>query len=97
MIDLYCNQNITLKSKASVNEYNESTYTTSTIKGRFEYNRKLVRNAQGEQVISEAMLYSITAIKLDDVITYDSIDWNVISVANVVDLGGAISHYEVRL
>ena len=97
MINLYTNQNITLKSKSSVNEYNESTYVTSTIKARFEYSRKLIRNSQGEEVISEAILYTKTPINLDDVIIYDSRNWNVIGVSSPVDLFGNISHYEVRL
>lgn len=97
MLTEYCNQSLTLKSKSSVNEYNEPTYTASTILGRFEYNRKMVRSKTGEQVISEAQCYTKTAVKPDDVITFDGTDWVVISVANIVDLNGAISHYEVIL
>ena len=97
MIDLYLNQTVTLKSKSSVNAYNESTYTSSTIKARFEYKRKMVRNRQGEEVISEASVYTTTQVKPDDVINFDSVDWQVITVENCVDLNGNVNHYEVML
>jgi hypothetical protein len=97
MLSSYCNQSITLKTKASINVYNEATYTTSTIRCRFEYKRKLVVNKKGEQVISEARVFTKTAVNVDDVITYDSKDWNVVAVANMVDISGNVVGYEVSL
>lgn len=97
MIADYLNQTITLKTKSSVNTYNESTFTTSSIKARFEYRRRLIRNSLGEQVISEATVFSLTEIKPDDTITYDGIDWVVLRVSKEVDLFGDVSHYEVML
>lgn len=97
MITSYCNQTITLKSKSSVNYYNEPTYTTSSISARFEYKRKMVRDKNGLEVVSEAQCYTETAVSPEDIITYDSKDWVVISVSNVVDLFGTVSHYEVML
>lgn len=97
MIEFYMNQNIALKSKTSVNDYNESFYDESIIKGRFEYSRKLVKNIQGDEVISEAILYTKTNVKTDDVITYDEKDWNVMNSKPQIDLFGNIIFYEVRL
>jgi hypothetical protein len=97
MIDLYLNQNITLKIETSVNEYNEPVFTLSTIKARFEYDRTMVKNKEGEEVVSEAKLFTLTPVKVDDVINYDGKDYPIISVANMVNLEGELSHYEARL
>jgi hypothetical protein len=97
MISTYLNQTITLKVKGAVNTYNEPTYTSSSIKARFEYKRKLVRNSKGESVISEATCFTQISIKVGDIITYDSIDWVVIGVNSIVGLDGSISHYEAVL
>ena len=97
MISEYLNQSITLKSKSSVNAYNESTYTNSTIKARFEYKRRMVRNNEGEEVLSTAQVFTETQVKPDDVLTFDGRDWQVVTVENCVDLDGSVHHYEVYL
>ena len=97
MLSAYCNQTITLKTKTSIDAYNQATYTTSSVKARFEYKRKVVRNKKGEEVVSEARAYTKTAVKPDDVITFDSVDWTVIAVSNMTDINGLIVGYEVML
>lgn len=94
MITTYLNQTVTLKIKGVVNEYNEATYTSTSIKARFEYNRKMVRNAKGETVTSEATCFSKVQIKPDDTIVYDGVDWVVIGVADIRDINGIVTHYE---
>ena len=47
MIKAYTNQTLILKKPASVNEYNEATYSSTSIKGRLENGYKLIRNKQG--------------------------------------------------
>jgi len=97
MIDSYCNQSITLKTPSSMNKYTEPTYSTSTIQCRFEYNRKIIRNREGKEVVSEAAIYTESEIKPDDLITYGGVDWIVIHIANQEDLDGSIKFYEARL
>jgi hypothetical protein len=97
MIEAYLNQNIILKTVTSINEYNEPIFTTSTIKARLEYDRTMVKNEKGEEVVSEARLFTVNQIKADDVINYDGKDYPIISVANMVGLEGNLSHYEARL
>ena len=82
MLDVYMNQTVVWKSKSSTNEYNEATFTSTSIPARFEYKRKTVRDKLGIQVISEAVCYTESAIQPDDLITYDGKDWKVISVSN---------------
>jgi hypothetical protein len=97
MINLYLNQTATLKAKASVNLYNEATYTSSTINCRFQHKRKMARNAQGEEVVSMAQVFTTTEVDEDDTITYDGRDWQVIAVEDCVGLDGTVNHYEVFL
>ena len=94
MLSNYANQSLTLKTKASVNEYNESVYTSSTIKARFQYERKLVRNENGENVFSNANIYTKASIKEDDVIVFDGKEWTIMFVSNHYDLNGNLSFYK---
>jgi hypothetical protein len=97
MLDIYFNQTITWKSVTSVNEYNEPTTTSTSIPARFEYKRKRVRNKEGVEVISEAQCLTASLVQEGDLITYDGIDWPVISVQDNVDLSGNVLFYEVML
>jgi hypothetical protein len=98
MITEYMNQAVIWKAKGAVNDSNEPTYAAdATIACRFEYKRRLVRNKTGEQVISEARLFTESPVKPDDLITFDSIDWVVIAVANQPDLDGTVLFYEVNM
>ena len=89
MLAEYLNQSLTWKHIASVNEYNESTYTSTTIKGRKETGHKLVKNAQGEDAVSSARVFTESAIVIDDLID----DTAIISVESCVDLDGTIQFY----
>ena len=97
MLTGYTNQSITKKTKGAVNAYNEATYASSTIKGRFEYKRNLVRDVNGEEVVSSAVLYTETDVNPDDIINYDSRDYPVINVEDVVGLNGTVEFYQVFL
>ena len=98
MIDLYLNQTVTLKSNdEDPNGYNEDTYTSSQISVRQEYEKKTVRLPNGEEMVSESTVYTTTAVKPDDLITIDSIDWRVLTVRKCIGLDGTINHYEVFL
>jgi hypothetical protein len=93
MLTDYANQALTLQSVSSVNEYNEPTYTTATIRGRKEDGFKLIRNAQGQEVVSSAFVMTETAVDVND-----KIDGKFVIVVNTIpDLGGAVDHYEVYL
>ena len=90
MITDYLNQSATWKTVTSVNEYNEPTFTSTTITCRMEYKRQMVRDAQGQEVVSEATLYTTSAVLPGDVITYDSRDWSVLTVASEAQLDGTV-------
>lgn len=58
------------------------------IKVRWEGKRRLVRNAQGVEVVSEARVFCIEDIKPGDVLEYGGRDWPVIAVSEAVGLDG---------
>lgn len=97
MLTAYNNQSITLKTRSSVNNYNEPTYSSSTIKGRFEYNKQLIRDVNSENIMSQAILYTESTVSVGDVITHDNRDWIVVDVRSNANLDGAIEFYEVIL
>jgi len=90
MIKAYLNQNLSWKHAGTLNEYNEPTYTTTTIKGRKETGHKLVRNKQGQEVVSSAWVVTQSAIAPND-----KIDGSlVISVEEAVQMDGTTKFYE---
>lgn len=94
MLGNYTNQNITYKVIASTNSYNEKTYTSSTIKGRFIYKRDIIRTAENEEINSQAIVYTKTAIEEGGVITHDSKDWVIRFVYPWVNLQGVTIGYK---
>lgn len=98
MISRYTNQTVSHKGTSTCDEYCQSVYVTAVnILARYEYDRKIVKDKEGKEVISEARCFTQTAVKPDDVITFDSKNWTVIAVKNQVDLNGVVKFYEVRL
>lgn len=93
MIEAYANQTLILKKPASVNEYNEATYTSTSIKGRLENGYKLIRNKQGEETVSSARVFTKTLVQVDDLIN----DMLVISAEPLTDLDGSTGFYAVYL
>jgi len=92
-LDNYFNQSLTWKHVASTNDYNEPIYTTFTIKGRKETGNILVRNAQGQEVVSSAAIFTGSAIANNDLIDGQL----VVSVDAMINLNGTIKFYEVYL
>jgi hypothetical protein len=93
MINNYTNQTLTLKRPSTPNEYNESTYTSTKIKGRKEDGYKLIRNKYGEEVVSSARVFTKTSVETDDLID----DRLVISSEPLSDIDGATGFYTVYL
>ena len=93
MLDDYANQSLSWKHVSSVNNHNEPTYTTTTIKGRKETSSKLVRNNRGQDVISSARAFTETLVSLNDLID----DAQIISIESAVDLNGVVQFYTVNL
>lgn len=93
MISQYTNQSVTWKHIASINKYNEPTYTTTTIKARLEEGLKQTRTATGEEVISSARCYTQSEIGIGDLLD----DMVVIAVNKMFNLSGKEKFREVWL
>ena len=68
-----------------------------TVYGRLQFQRSLVVGRDGEQVVSEAVLYLTGPVGLHDLFLYQDKEWPIISVAEKKRLNGTIDHWEVRL
>ncbi len=93
MLDVYANQNLTWKAVTSINKYNEPTYSSVTIKGRKETGNKLILNAEGQEVISSARVFTESAVANNDLIDNSK----VIQVTANINLDGTVAFYEVYL
>ena len=94
MISEYLNQTVTHKTVSSVNNYNEKTYSSTSTSARFIYKREIIRNADGEEITSNAIVYTKTELNEGDVITYDSKDWVVRFVYPWMFLDGSVMGYK---
>jgi hypothetical protein len=97
MIEGYLNQRAVWKRITSQNEYGEPTFSSKTISVRWEGKRRLVRDNQGREVVSEARVFCVDAVKPGDILKYEDRDWPVIAVSTVPDLGGKEAYREVAL
>ena len=97
MIDGYLNQRAVWKRVVGQNMYGEPETKQKTIKVRWEGKRRLVRDNQGQEVVSEARVFCSEAVKPGDELEFDGRSWPVIAVSVVPGLDGAVSHREVSL
>ncbi len=100
----YFNQTISIKRQkvdadgnTLYNADGTPQFETATIKGRFVEDRRLVRDASGREVVSEAKLSTIEAIRPDDRVVDDGREYAVLHLAKARDVDGVFSHYVVRL
>jgi len=94
MIEGYLNQRAVWKRKIGSNEYGEPVTKQKTISVRWEGKRRLVRDNQGREVVSEARVFCIEAVKPGDKLEFDGRSWPVIAVSTVPGLDGKESHRE---
>jgi hypothetical protein len=94
VIEGYLNQRAVWKRKTGSNEYGEPTTSSKTISVRWEGKRRLVRDNEGREVVSEARVFCIEAVKPGDKLEYDGREWPVIAVSIVPGLDGKENHRE---
>ena len=98
MIQNYLNQTATWHyTTGEMNEYGEPVTSSKTIKARWEGKRRLVRDNEGREVVSEARVFCIEPVKPGDILKYEDRDWPVIAVSTVPGLDGSESHREVAV
>jgi hypothetical protein len=94
MIKGYLNQTATWHYVTGLNEYGEPSTSSKSIKVRWEGKRRLVRDNEGREVVSEARVFCIEPVKPGDKLEYAGREWPVIAVSTVPGLDGKESHRE---
>ena len=94
MIRCYLNQTAIWKYVIGQNMYGESETEEKEIKVRWEGKRRLVRDNEGREVVSEARVFCTEAVKPGDELEFDGRSWPVIAVSTVPGLDGIDSHRE---
>jgi hypothetical protein len=86
MINAYLNDEVTV-SQVVYDQWGAATKTSTVVKGRIEFRTKLVRNLQGEQVISNAKVYLplTEGLGSEDKITYKTKEYSILNVEEVKD------------
>ena len=98
MIRNYLNQTATWHyTTGEMNEYGEPQTSSKTIKVRWEGKRRLVRDNQGREVVSEARVFCVEPVKPGDILEHGGGEWPVIAVSTVPGLDGSESHREVAV
>lgn len=97
MIGDYLNQTATWHYVTGLNSYGEPTTSSKTISVRWEGKRRLVRDNEGREVVSEARVFCTEEVKIGDELEYGGRKWPVISVSTVPGLDGAENHREVAV
>lgn len=96
MIQAYLIDSISIKYLAALDQWQEPTYSTVAVKARIEWAFKLIRNAQGEEDVSAALVYlagDITAPTNADKIIIDGVEHVIMRVDKKTDF--STSHFEV--
>ncbi len=96
MIGAYLVDPVSIKYLTALDQWNKPTYSTVAVMARVEWTNKLIRNAQGEQVVSAALIYlagDITAPTNADRIVIEGAEHAIMRVDKKTDF--STSHYEV--
>jgi hypothetical protein len=96
MIGAYLIDDVTIKYLTALDQWNVPTYSTVITKARVEWQDKLIRNAQGEQVVSAALVYlsgDIVAPTNADKIVIEGVEHVIMRVDKKTDF--SVSHYEI--
>ncbi len=97
MIEGYLNQRAVWKRKTGSNEYGEPVTKQKTIKVRWEGKRRLVRDNEGREVVSEARVFCMEAVQAEDLLEYGGRAWPVIAVSEAPGLDGEALFWEVAV
>lgn len=98
MIGSYLNQTAVWRRTVARNKYGEPVFAAPvSIAVRWEGRRRLVRDRRGQEVVSEARVFCLEAVQPGDILGYNSREWIVIAVSEVLDLDGAVRYWEVAV
>ena len=86
MINAYLTDDITVVTNILGVWGEVSTHTDTVIKGRFEFKTKMVRNLQGEMVVSTGnVIIPVRVISHKDKIIYNSVTYSILGIEEIKD------------
>lgn len=97
MIKDYLNQTATWKRVVGQNMYGEPDFDTKEIKVRWEGKRRLVRDKEGREVVSEARVFCVDPVSPGDKLEYGGREWTIIAVSTIPGLDGTEQFREVAV
>ena len=87
---------VTHKSVSGTDSYGAAVVaSSSSIDCKIKYKNRLIRNAQGVEVTAQAEIHTAEAVNIEDLITLEGRDWQVIQSSPVYDFDGNIQGYKV--
>lgn len=94
----YTNQTATWRQMTGTNAYGEPETVDTAIPVRWEWRRRMVRNTEGVDVVSEGTVYTAAQVAVgDSLIEPDGTSYPVIAVSVLYDLDGSERHREVSV
>lgn len=99
MIEAYLNQRMTVRRRTGVAFNGDPTFQdVLDVPCRWEKSRRLVRNEQGEQVVSETTVFTQEAVSTgDELVDSAGRTWPVVTVGDNPGLDGESMFLEVAL
>lgn len=90
LLDAYSGlmESVTWRSRTGVNEYNEPSYSDSTIQVIWYDDERLIRNAEGEEFQQLAYIQTTALIQKGDAIVRDGYTWPVKGIQKTPTWGG---------
>lgn len=103
LIDVYTNQKIGWRKRVGTNGDGTPSYDPpkpappTIINTQVTYTRRLIRNAKGEEVVSEGYLITSEPVIEGDMLIIDDREWTALSAPIIRGLLGEELHREVYL
>ena len=97
MIDAYLTETATVKRVIGLNDYGEPITETEEIKTLWNGGQKLVRNAQGHEVVSVARALCAVPVKTGDILEREGREWPVIAARPRSLFDGTGRHWEAAI
>ena len=81
MLNAYMTDTVTLVKKSGAVSWSEQAETEITSKARVDYKNRMVRDVEGNMVVSSALIYlPVTTLTVDDRIKYQGREHSIISI-----------------
>lgn len=98
LLNAYANQAFAWKKRIGEKDNGFAIFDDPIpIYARIDYTRRLVRSVTGEEIVSEAMVFTNFPVGLGDELIIADQDCPVIVAAPITGLGGEILHYEISI